>query len=403
VAHFRTGTLLIGALPEYRLWLDRMSRFESTSPSERIIDNFGRAIAWYGTGDTEQFRTALLDALHLARQVESRPRQILAAWLLGILPAGPSHEAERRRVLFEALDWPQDEVSFGLSSSLLGWGSLSVLAWGDRDRAEDLWAQVEAMAQRTKEPRVIHLALVCRFLHAMADGRLEEAVEAVNTFKARAEEMGDRLLSLADGTIALTPFLHLGHLAEARVLTEGLTEFYDTGNRFVSAIMALTEALSDRPSEAAVRLKAFLAKGSLADRSAADLVMFLQVALILGDTASVRLIADELVPVAGDALVLGDATCVARHLGDASTFLGDVDSARRYYAQALDVATRIRFRPEIAMARLALAELLLGHYPEERGAAIDEFDFAIAELAEMKMRPALEHAARLRETAGGFM
>ena len=306
-------------------------------------------------------------------------------------------------MLFEALDWPQDEVSFGLSSSLLGWGSLSVLAWGDRDRAEDLWGQVEAMAQRTKEPRVIHLALVCRYLHAMADGRLEEAVETVNTFKARAEEMGDRLLSLADSSIALTPFFHLGRLAEARVLTEGLTEFYDTGNRLVSALMALTEALSDNPSEAAGRLTTFMAKGRLADRSAADLAMFLQVALILGDTDAVRLIAQELKPVAGDAGVLGDATCVARHLGDASAFLGDVETARRYYLQALDVATRIRFRPEIAIARLALAELLLGHYPEERGAAIDHLDFAIGELAEMKMRPALERATQLRKSAGGMI
>ena len=162
----------------------------------------------------------------------------------------------------------------------------------------------------------------------MADGRLEEAVEAVNTFKARADEMGDRLLSLADGCIALTPFFHPGRLAEARVLTEGLTEFYDTGNRFVSAFMALTEALSDNPSEAAGRLTTFMAKGRLADRSAADLAMFLQVALILGDTNAVRLIAQELKPVAGDVGVLGDATCVARHLGDASAFLGDVETAR---------------------------------------------------------------------------
>ena len=70
--------------------------------------------------------------------------------------------------------------------------------------------------------------------------------------------------------------------------------------------MALTEALSDNPSEAAGRLTTFMAKGRLADRSAADLAMFLQVALILGDTNAVRLIAQELKPVAGDAGVLGD-------------------------------------------------------------------------------------------------
>ena len=55
-----------------------------------------------------------------------------------------------------------------------------------------------------------------------------------------------------------------------------------------------------------------------------------------------------------------------------------------------------RFRPEIALIRLGLAELLLEHYPDERGAAIEHLDFAIAELREMKMQPALERALRHR-------
>jgi hypothetical protein len=46
--------------------------------------------------------------------------------------------------------------------------------------------------------------------------------------------------------------------------------------------------------------------------------------------------------------------------------------------------------PEIALIRLDLAELLLEHYRHERGAAIQHLDFAIAELRDMKMQPALE-------------
>jgi hypothetical protein len=40
--------------------------------------------------------------------------------------------------------------------------------------------------------------------------------------------------------------------------------------------------------------------------------------------------------------------------------------------------------------------VLLEHYPEERDAAIEHLDFAIAELTEMKMQPALERALRHR-------
>ena len=124
--------------------------------------------------------------------------------------------------------------------------------------------------------------------------------------------------------------------------------------------------------------------------------MFLQAALLLGDRDAVRSISVELVTLANDALTLGDSTCVARHLGAASALLGNVEEARAYYFQALEVCTRIRFRPEIALTRLALAELLLEHYPAERSAAIAHLDFAIGELQDMKMQPALERALRHR-------
>ena len=69
-----------------------------------------------------------------------------------------------------------------------------------------------------------------------------------------------------------------------------------------------------------------------------------------------------------------------------------VDEARDYYNQALEVCAKIRHRPEIALIRLGLAELLLDHYPDERATAIEHLDFAIGEFREMKMQPSLERA-----------
>lgn len=40
--------------------------------------------------------------------------------------------------------------------------------------------------------------------------------------------------------------------------------------------------------------------------------------------------------------------------------------------------------------------MLLEHYPDERDAAIEHLDFAIAELRAMKMQPSLERALRYR-------
>jgi hypothetical protein len=85
-------------------------------------------------------------------------------------------------------------------------------------------------------------------------------------------------------------------------------------------------------------------------------------------------------------------TVIDRHLGDGYAYLGETSLACERYESALATAVAMRFRPEIALTRLALAALLLEHYPDERVAAIEHLDFAIAEFQVMKMQPALERA-----------
>ena len=77
--------------------------------------------------------------------------------------------------------------------------------------------------------------------------------------------------------------------------------------------------------------------------------------------------------------------CPARHLGSAAAFLGRPEEAHTHYQEALRATTEMRFRPEVALTRLQLAELLLEHYPEEKTEALEHLDFAINEFREMKM------------------
>ncbi|MGD0659968.1 MAG: hypothetical protein ABSD38_18060 [Syntrophorhabdales bacterium] len=63
----------------------------------------------------------------------------------------------------------------------------------------------------------------------------------------------------------------------------------------------------------------------------------------------------------------------------------------------LGAGTRLRPGPEIALTRLELAELVLAHYPDEKAEALEHLDFAIGELREMKMQPALERALKQSE------
>ena len=91
---------------------------------------------------------------------------------------------------------------------------------------------------------------------------------------------------------------------------------------------------------------------------------------------------------------------VPRLLGGVALLNGDTDDARAHYEQSVASCERVRFRFELALSRLALAELLLDHYPGEREEALRHLDAAIADLRDMKMQPALERALARREGLG---
>jgi len=121
----------------------------------------------------------------------------------------------------------------------------------------------------------------------------------------------------------------------------------------------------------------------------------LEAAVLAGDKRSAEVFGTRMAPLAGLTHTEANMTyCIGRAVGDAFRLLGRPDEARGYYHQALEACTRIRFRPELALTRLHLAELLLEHYPDERAEALEHLDFAIEELGQMKMQPSLERALK---------
>jgi len=90
-------------------------------------------------------------------------------------------------------------------------------------------------------------------------------------------------------------------------------------------------------------------------------------------------------------------TCTGRHMGGAAALLGRYEEARKYYQKAIKDCTDMEFRPELALTRLQLAELLLEHYPDEKKEALEHLDFAIKEFQDMKMQPSLERALRHKD------
>jgi hypothetical protein len=68
---------------------------------------------------------------------------------------------------------------------------------------------------------------------------------------------------------------------------------------------------------------------------------------------------EALAVASGLVVVDNSMTVVARHLGAAMAALGDRQQAVAYTRQAVEVAEKVRFRPELALARLQLFRLRL--------------------------------------------
>jgi tetratricopeptide (TPR) repeat protein len=238
----------------------------------------------------------------------------------------------------------------------------------------------------------------------LLDGQLNEAVAAASMHINVTEEKGRPLLGLyfAAHTI-LWPAIYLGRAEEPLALLLRLAEeLTDAQVDNFSARIALCLAALGHWEEARTRLdKALLPLAAVPAADDAtptrDLTEMLAASVLLKDTEKAVQISECLRPAAHLLAAHGGyLACNARHLGDAANLLDKPEEARGYFKQAIEVCEKVRFRPEIALTRLALAELLLEHYPDERDAAIEHLDFAIAEFREMKMQPSLERALRHR-------
>jgi hypothetical protein len=229
---------------------------------------------------------------------------------------------------------------------------------------------------------------------AFLDGRLEEALDLIEAMRSKGQELG--VMGMSTGSNALaTPLLRatvlsfLGQDAEPVLAMLGVNR---SGMAQQAVVLAFLERFSEVP---AIRAR-FGDVGSNEDESATSILYALLLAAVLtGDKETTEALAPRFAAMASELR----SVCwmaVGRLLGDASVLLEKPDEARSFYEQAVEVCVRVRHRPELALTRLSQAELLLEHYPDEHDAAIEHLDFAIAELRDMKMQPALERALRHR-------
>ena len=294
-------------------------------------------------------------------------------------------------------DTGSESIILGDSYLVLG---TAFLEMGERGRAEEFWKRLKERAELTQDPNLLMGVLSTEGFIAVVDGRLEDAVAVGERTNSMKEEVG-----LASGALPiapLAPLTLLGRTEEALARIDEFSEALRAGG-FLRPVQAAALADAGRVEEAIELSDRYMAQGSYGEAEdetiSPVLLQMLNTAVIVKDREASEVLYGRLAVVSSPALMsfLGTLSNVNRILGGAAALLEDYEAARTHYVKSLELMGKIRFRPEIALTRLELAELLLDHFPDERAEALEHLDFSITELRDMKMQPALERAVSRRE------
>jgi len=256
-------------------------------------------------------------------------------------------------------------------------------------------------AEKTGQPHMTMISMGFKTLQACMDGRLEEAVNLSQKIMDLANDSEFALAAQAiQLTFCLRPISHLGvvdsiinedfvetipgHFAKAMVLS-----YLGRNNEAYVILDQLSQNLEENP------VLANFAGGYL-------FIMSFETALMCGHKKMIEMVIervfDRFKNIDQKTTGVFYTTIIPRHLGAGAAILGRYDEAKTYYQKAIDIAKDMRFRPELALSRFQLAELILEHFPNEKEDALAHLNFAIDEFKEMKMQPSLEKAQALKDS-----
>lgn len=369
----------VGASPALRQWTERLDRYADPDTPERVrVDHSLRSQRFLAARWAEAYALQVR-ALEQARRLNDPDLLFYAAGLNmspGYVP--PRHHQEMLRLADEFSTRSREGASVTTIAALLSECQAVYLQAGDRARVEELWHEIEELSQRTRDPVLLLWPLVHDTIRATLEGELEEAIANGERLAERGAELGSPVRGrfFAD-QLAFWPFIYLGRAEEALATlanprrSEGALGWSEMRFGRVGLCLAMVGRLDEawtRLREALQRFRVSIERDEVFAIVLADL---LASAVAAEDREAMALLRERL---AGIAAVgqnpSATPTNVARFLGAAAALLGDREAAREDYERSLAWATTIRHRPEVALTRLQIAELLLDEANSSQPSAI---------------------------------
>ncbi|MGA8848811.1 MAG: protein kinase [Dehalococcoidia bacterium] len=389
------------AIPQAAGWAERANHYARPKTMERALADMALGATRFAAGHLRSGGKLLSQAVELARNLGDPNTLWMTGCALLVYRIAPQHAHERARFAEELLASPRVGVNALAAGIVLEEAGNAFLTLGQRQHAEEVWGELRAMAKHTGQLSMWVMSAGMDAVLTLMDGRLEDVMDMAGRIRSRGEEVGASQnvnVYMHASFAEYRARLYLGRNLEA--LERALRDVSGAADRFSAmAFLPLMLAHLGRKDEVSEILERLVVRrpgiATAEDETATYWdALHLETTVLAGHRRAAELLLNRF---SGTGVVISDIyypTCIPRHLGGAAALLGRYEEARKYYQEAIKACTEMRFRPELALTCLQLAELLLEHYPKERAEALEHLDFAIKEFREMKMQPSLERALR---------
>jgi DNA-binding CsgD family transcriptional regulator len=382
--------------PEIREWVHRADRYAGDNSTERVYADIWIGMLAIGSGRVADVTAPLLHAVALAQQLDDDLAYAAAAGFALTHVMALSQVDLIAKMSMDFLSHSHTAMRRADVAHALSGAGRRVLGNGDRDAAERAWDELDQLSAQSREPIVRHQALPNRAMRALLNGHLESGAAELQIESQFVQTLGfeSLLLQLA----AIRSAYYLGRADDS------FLEKFTGGGRAELASRAFVQSFLGRCDEVMALRAQFVGIERQDDATAVIfLSLLLEASIHCNDAVTAGALAQRLAPLA-DRVDGWSMVSYGRLLGQAALLTGrGAVEARDAYEKAIAACQRVRFRPELALVRLDLAELLLNSFPSERDAAMEQLRLATAEFEAMHMQPSLDRAielARLTAPAG---